>query len=54
MLKTIFINGMLMLSVPVVFLAIARVVVKPHTSGLTTMTIKKRHYYFFNFVENSW
>ncbi|WP_342223546.1 cation:dicarboxylate symporter family transporter [Spiroplasma endosymbiont of Asaphidion curtum] len=40
LLKTIFINGMLMLSVPVVFLAIARVVAKPHTSGLTTMTIK--------------
>lgn len=40
LLKTIFINGMLMLSVPVVFLAIARVVAKPHTSGLATMTIK--------------
>lgn len=34
LLKTIFINGMLMLAIPVVFLAIARVVAKPQTSNL--------------------
>lgn len=40
LIKTLFINGMLMLAVPVIFLSIARVVAKPNTSGLAKMTIK--------------